>query len=143
MGKHKDTSGTSGDGQQALHDLVNKYDKVTDEVMRSIREKLVSSSMKRGQDPDDSFPEKNLARSERDTMGLPFFYRRSKNIGVQASSAEYNDIKLMKHRDPTLDIDKMQSTIRHLCLNDPSRNDRAKAAIAGLTIAITADISPC
>lgn len=80
LGKHKDRPGTSGGGQLALHELANKYDKVTDNVVRSTMEKLVSFCMKRGQGPGDQFTEKNLGRSELDKVGEPFSRRRSKDI---------------------------------------------------------------
>ena len=51
--KHEDESGTSGDGLKALQELVGKYNKVTDEVIRATMEKLVNTSMNQGQDPDD------------------------------------------------------------------------------------------
>ena len=43
--KHEDTAGTSGIGQQALLELVSKYKKVTDEVVRSTTDKLVNTTM--------------------------------------------------------------------------------------------------
>ena len=43
--KHEDTAGTSGTGQQALLELVSKYKKVTDEVVRSTTDKLVNTTM--------------------------------------------------------------------------------------------------
>ena len=51
------TSEASGDGQKALKELVARY-KVTDEVIRSTMEKLVNTSIKKGQDPDDYFMQK-------------------------------------------------------------------------------------
>ena len=62
VAKHEDTTGTSGNGQQALHELVNKYKKVTDEVIRSTMDQLVNTTMNQGEDPDDYFLEKTLAR---------------------------------------------------------------------------------
>ena len=63
MLKHEDESGTNGDGQKTLEELVAKYNKVTDEVIRGTMEKkLVDTSIKQGQDPDDYFVEKTLAQ---------------------------------------------------------------------------------
>ncbi|CAN0493652.1 unnamed protein product, partial [Laminaria digitata] len=61
----------SGDGQKALQELVEKYNKVTDEVVRAAMEKLVNTGMTPGQDPDDFFMEKTLACAELAKMGEP------------------------------------------------------------------------
>lgn len=39
---------------------------------------------------------------------------------VSGITAFYKDIKLMMCRDPTLDVDQMQSTIRHLYVGELS-----------------------
>lgn len=43
---------------------MSRYDKVTDEVILATVERPVNASMKSGQDADDTFTEKTLARSE-------------------------------------------------------------------------------
>ena len=63
VAKHEDTAGTSGEGLKALQQLLGKYNKVADEVIRATMEKL-NNSMKQGQDPDDYFMEKTAACSE-------------------------------------------------------------------------------
>ena len=63
MAKNEDATGKSGDGLKALQELVSMYNKVTGEVIRTTMEKLVNTSMKQGQDPDDYFMEKTLAHS--------------------------------------------------------------------------------
>lgn len=72
VAKHEDTTGTSGDGQKALQDLVSKYNKVTDEVIRATMDTLVNTAMTDQQDPDDFFMEKTLARAELEKMGEPY-----------------------------------------------------------------------
>lgn len=52
-------------------------------------EKLVSTSIKQGQEPDESFMEKTLARPEIERMFEPLFNRRFKDIAVQGFPAEY------------------------------------------------------
>ena len=59
--KHEDETGMTGDGQKAMQELVAKYNKVADEVIRVKMDKLVNSSMKHGKDPDSNFTEKMLA----------------------------------------------------------------------------------
>ena len=44
--KHEDTTDTSGDGLKAVQELVGKYNKITDEVIRATMEKLVNTSIK-------------------------------------------------------------------------------------------------
>ena len=67
-------------------------------------EKLVNTSMKQGQDPDDYFMEKTLARSELEKMGEPISDRRFKDIYGQGLTAEYKDIKLVMYHDLTFDM---------------------------------------
>ena len=69
MLKHKDESGTSGDEVKTLQELVAKYNKVTDEAILATVEKLVNTSIKQGQDPNDYLMEKTVARYEIDRMG--------------------------------------------------------------------------
>ena len=85
MHKHEndDDDGMNDKGQMALEDLVEKHNKVTNEVARATMEKLVNTSMKQGQDPDEFFMEKTLARAELAKMGEPMTDRRFKDICVQ------------------------------------------------------------
>ena len=69
-------------GQQALLELVNKFEKVTDEVIRSTIDKLVKTTMNQAEDPDNYFMEA-LARAELEKMGEPISDRRFKGICVQ------------------------------------------------------------
>ena len=48
--KHEDETGTIGDGQKALQELVSNYNKVTDEVIREKMDKLVNFNMEQGED---------------------------------------------------------------------------------------------
>ena len=128
--KHKDETGTTGDGQKALQELVSKYNKVTDGVIRDKIDKIVNTNMEQGEDPDSSFMEKTLARSELEKMGEMISDRR------QGFTAEYKAIKMIMYRDPTFDIDQMQSKMRHLYSDGLSGNSDTK--IAGRGVAMTA-----
>ena len=86
---HEDETGTTGDGQNALQELVSKYNKVSNEVIRAKMDKLVNSTMKQGEDPDSSCMEKTLARAELERMGETISDRRFKDICVQGFTAEY------------------------------------------------------
>lgn len=66
--KHEDDTEVSGSGQKALQKLMAKYNRVADEVIRVIMERLVNSRIEPGQDPDDYFMGKTLARSEVEKM---------------------------------------------------------------------------
>ena len=135
--KHEDETGTTGDGQKALQELVSKYNKVTGEVIRAKMDKLVNSNMDQGEDPESYFMEKTLARSELEKMTEIISDRRFKDICVQGFTAKYKDIKMMvMYRDPTLNIDQMLSRMRHIYLDDLSRNSGTK--IAGRGVAMTA-----
>ena len=83
--------------------------------------------------------EKTLARSELERMGESISNRRFKDICVQGFTPEYKDIKLMMYRDPTFDIDQMQTTMRHLCLDDLSRSSGA-GKVAGRGMAVSRDV---
>ena len=141
--KHQDEIGTTGDGQKALQELVSKYSKVTDEVIRAKMDKLVNTNMEQGEDPDSYFMEKTLARSELEKMGEMISDRRFKDICVQGFTAEYKDIKMMMYRDPTFDIDPMQSTMRHLYFDDLSHNSGAKIVGCGVAVTAASPYSHC
>ena len=113
--KHEDDTGTTGDGQKALQELVSKYNKVPDEVILATIDKLDDTNMEQGEVPDFYFTEKTIARSVLENMGEMIFDRRFKDICAQAfTAAEYKDIKMMMYRDPTFGIEQIQSTVRHI-----------------------------
>ena len=99
-------------------------------------DKLVNTNMEQGEDPDSYSIEKTLARSELEKMDEPITDRRFKDICVQGFTSECKDIKMMMYRDPTFDIDQMQSKMRRLYLDDLSRNSDIR--IAGRGEAMTA-----
>ena len=49
--KHEHPGRMSGNGQQAPQELVQKYNKVTDEVVRAAMAKLVNTATTHNQDP--------------------------------------------------------------------------------------------
>ncbi|CAN0373449.1 unnamed protein product, partial [Scytosiphon promiscuus] len=134
--KHEDTTGTSGDGRRAWEELQEKYLKVTDETIRAKTAELAATTMKSGQDPDDYFTEAVIKRAEVEAMGEPMTDRRFKDIIVQGFSPEYESIKLMMYRDPTFDLAQIQTTMRHLYLDNLSRSNEAKGRIVGRGVAI-------
>ena len=105
-------------------------------------DQLVNTMMKQGEDPDDYFMEKALARAELEKMGEPIVHRRFKDICIQGFTPEYRDIKMI-YRDPAFDIDQMQSTMHHLFLDELSRSNGAKGKIAGCGVAMTAKQTTC
>ena len=140
--KHEDKTGTTGDGQKALQELVSKCNKVTDEVIRAKMDKLINTNMEQGEDPDSYFMEKTLARSEPEKMGEMISDRIFKDICVQGFTAEYKD-KMMMYRDPTFDINQMQSTMRHLYLDDLFRNSDTKIVGRGVAMTAATNCSRC
>lgn len=88
--KHEDTTGSRGDRQSVLQELAEKYNNVTDEVIRVTMEKLVNTDMKNGQDTDYYFMKKTLTRSELDnpspTAGLRIFACRGLLRSTRASN---------------------------------------------------------
>ena len=120
----------TGDGQKAIQEVVDNYNKVTGEVIRAGMDNLVNSKMKPREHPDCYRVGKTHARSELEKMGETIFDRKFKEICVQGFMTEYEDIKMM-YRDPTFDIDQMQRTVRHLYLDGISPNSDTKIADRG------------
>ena len=138
--KYEDESEISGDGQAAFKELCGNYDKVTDEVIRATMEELANTPMEPGQNPDDYFNKKRLLRIRTEKMGEKVSDRSSKDICVTGFTDEYKDVKMMMYRDSSFDIDQMQTTMRHMLLDQQSRNG-TKGRIAGRGTAMTPETS--
>ena len=135
--KRENDDEISGDGQAAFKELCNTYDKVTDEVIRATMEELVNTPMEPGQNPDDYFNQKRLLRIRAEKMGEHISNRYFKDICVTGFTDNYKDVKMMMYRDPSFDVDQMQTTMRHMFLDEQSRN-WTKGRIAGRGSAVTA-----
>ena len=135
--KHENDDEISGDGQAAFKELCNTYDKVTDEVIRATMEELVNTPMEPGQNPDDYFNQKRLLRIRAEKMGEHISDRYFKDICVTGFTDNYKDVKMMMYRDPSFDVDQMQTTMRHMFLDEQSRNG-TKGRIAGRGSVMTA-----
>ena len=135
--KHKNDDEISGDGQAAFKELCNTYGKVTDEVIRATMEELVNTPMEPGQNPDDYFNQKRLLRIRAEKMGEHISDRYFKDICVTGFTDNYKDVKMMMYRDPSFDVDQMQTTMRHMFLDEQSRNG-TKGRIAGRGSVMTA-----
>ena len=120
--KHENDDEISDDGQVAFKELCNTYDKVTDEVIRDTMEELVNTPMEPGQNPDDYFNQKRLLRIRAEKMGEHISDRYFKDICVTGFTDNYKDVKMMMYRDPSFDVDQMQTTMRHMFLDEQSRN---------------------
>ena len=127
----------NGDGQAAFKELCNTYDKVTDEVIRATMEDLVNTPMEPGQNPDDYFNQKRLLRIRAEKMGEHISDRYFKGICVTGFTDNYKDVKMMMYRDPSFDVDQMQTTMQHMFLDEQSRNE-TKGRIAGRGSVMTA-----
>ena len=128
--KYGDESEISGDGQAAFKELCGNYDKVIDEVIRASMEELVNTPMEPGQNPDDYFNKKRLLRITIEKMGEKVSDRWFKDICVTGFTDAYKDVNIMMYRDSSFDIDQMQTTMRHMFLDQQSRNG-TKGCIAG------------
>ena len=135
--KHENDDEISGDGQAAFKELYNTYDKVTDEVIRATMEELMNTPMEPGQNPDDYFNQKRLLRIRAEKMGEHISDRYFKDICVTGFTDNYKDVKMMMYRDPSFDVDQMQTTMRHMFLDEQSRNG-TKGRIAGRGSVMTA-----
>ena len=135
--KHENDDEISGDGQAAFKELCSIYDKVTDEIIRATMEELVNTPMEPGQNPDDYFNQKRLLRIRAEKMGEHVSDRYFKDICVTGFTDNYKDVKMMMYRDPSFDVDQMQTTMRHMFLDGQSRNG-TKGRIAGRGSVMTA-----
>ncbi|CAN0415009.1 unnamed protein product, partial [Pylaiella littoralis] len=104
-------------------------------------EELVSTPMEPGQNPDDYFNQKHLLRHRAEKMGETVSDRWFKDICVTGFTDDHKDVKMLMYRDPTFDIDQMQSTMRHMFIDEQSRNG-SKGRVAGRGIAMTVATSP-
>lgn len=138
--KHEDDNEISGDGQAAFRELNNNYNKVTDEVIRATMEELVNTPMEPGQNPDDYFNQKHLLRHKVEKMGETISDRYFKDICVTGFTDEYKDVKMIMYRDPDFNVDQMQTTMRHMFLDEQSRNG-SKGGIAGRGFAMATTTS--
>ena len=84
-----------------------------------------------------------LSRSELEKKSERISDRRFMDLCVQGFSAEYKDTEMMMHRDPTFDIDQMRSTMRHLYLDDLSRNSDTKVGGRGKAMTAASTCSDC
>ena len=135
--KHENDDEISGDGQATFKELCNTYDKVTDEVIRATMEELMNTPMEPGQNLDDYFNQKRLLRIRAEKMGEHISDRYFKDICVTGFTDNYKDVKMMMYRNPAFDVDQMQTTMRHMFLDEQSRNG-TKGRIAGRGSVMTA-----
>ena len=73
-------------------------------------------------------------------MGEHVSDRWLKDICVTGFTDDYNDVKMMMYRDSSFDIDQIQTTMRHMFLDQQSRNG-TEGRIAGGGTAMTTKIS--
>ena len=114
---YEDESKISGDGQAAFNKLCGNYDKVTDEVIRATLKELMNTPMEPGQNPDDYFNKKLLLRIRIEKIVEKVSDRWLKDICVTCFADEYKDVKMMTYRDSSFDIDPMETTMRHMFLD--------------------------
>lgn len=138
--KHEDDNEISGDGQAAFRELNLNYNKVTDEVIRATMEELVNTPMEPGQNPDDYFNQKHLLRHKVQKMGETISDRYFKDICVTGFTDEYKEVKMIMYRDPDFNVDQMQTTTRHIFLDEQSRKG-SKGGIAGRGFAMATTTS--
>ena len=100
----------------------------------------MNTPMEPGQNPDDYFNKKRLLRIRIEKMGEKVPDRWFKDICVTGFTDEYKDVRKMMYRDSSFDIDQMQTTMRHMFLDQQSR-DGTKGRIAGRGTAMTTKTS--
>ena len=96
--------------------------------------------MEPGQNPDDSFIKKRLFCIRIEKMGEKVSDQWFKDICVAGFTDECKDVKMMMYRDLSFDIDQRQTTMRHMFLDQQSRNG-TKGPIARRGTAMTTKAS--
>ena len=102
----------------------------------------VATTMTPGQDPDKTYLRAFLFLDGVENMGEPITNRTFKDIMVQGMTDDYKVIKLMMYRDPSFNIDQIQSSMRHLYLDNLSRRNAIDNKITGRGAATMAEPKP-
>ena len=90
----------------------------------------MNTPMEPGQNPDNYFNKKHLLCIRIEKMGEKVSDRWFKDICFTGFTDEYKDVKMMMYRGSSFDIDQMQTTMRHMFLDQQPRNG-TKGCIAG------------
>ena len=112
-----------GNGQAAWSALKEKYNSYTKEARRAYHEKLHSTKMKSGDDPDDFLYTMDGFRERLEDMSQPVPEERYENIIIEALPAEYKRVRTASYekRDFHLaDIRRMMSALYIDYLSRPS-----------------------
>ena len=126
-----------GNGQEAWNALEEKYNSHTKEAKRAYHEKLHSTKMKSGDDPDGFLHTMDVIRERLEDMGQPVPDERYKDIILQAILAEYERVRTASYerRDFRLaDIRRMMSSLYIDCLSRPNNSP----LVAGRGVAMQA-----
>ena len=135
MGKTREDG--VGNGQAAWSALEEKYNSHTKEARRAYYEKLHSTKMKSGDDPDDFLYTMDGLREHLEDMGQPVPDERYEDIILQALPAEYERVRTASYerRDFHLaDIRRMMSALYIDYLSRPNTS----SLVAGRGVAMQA-----
>ena len=123
MGKTREDG--VGNGQAAWNALEEKYNSHTKEARRAYTEKLHSTKMKSGDDPDNFLYTMDGFRKRLEDVGQPAPDERYEDIILQAIPAEYERVHTASYerRDFHLaDIRRMMSALYIDCLSRPNKS---------------------
>ena len=135
MGKTREDG--VGNGQAAWHALEGKYNSHTKEARRAYHEKLHSTKVESGDNPDNFLYIMDGFRERLDDMGQPVPEERHEDIILQARPAEYERVRTASYerRDFHLaDVRRMMSALYIDCLSRPNNSP----LVAGRGIAMQA-----
>ena len=135
MGKTREDG--VGNGQAAWNALEEKYNSHTKEARRAYHEKLHSTKMISGDDPDNFLYTMDGFRERLEDMGQPVPDERYEDIILQAITAEYARVRTASYerRDFHLaDIRHMMSALYIDCLSRPNNSP----LVAGRVVAMQA-----
>ena len=135
MGKTREDG--VGNGQAAWNALEKKYNSHTKEARRAYHEKLHSTKIKSGDDPDDLLYTMDGFRERLEDMGQPVPVEPYEGIILQALLAEYERVHAASYegRDFHLaDIWRMMSALSINCLSRPN----SSPLVAGREVAMQA-----
>ena len=135
MGKTREDG--VGNGQAARNALEEKYNNHTKEARRAYHEKLHSTKIKSGDDPDDFLYTMDGFRERLEDMGQPVPDERYEDIILQALPAEYERVRTASYERQDFhlaDIRRIMSALYIDCLSRPN----SSPLVAGRGVAMQA-----
>ncbi|CAB1101833.1 unnamed protein product [Ectocarpus sp. CCAP 1310/34] len=113
--------GTEARGRTRDHGRRSGSLQGTELEVQETMEELINAPMEPGQNPDVYFNQRHLVRYKAEKLGETISYRYFKDMCVTGLTDEFKDVKMIMYRDPDFNVDKMQTTVSDVFLDEQSR----------------------